>query len=56
MQPCPQRLLRHSVTGALIDLEERIQVGKEAVYATPVDHPYRRAHLTGLGILFGLDT
>ncbi|KAL4751015.1 CHAT domain-containing protein, partial [Aspergillus terricola var. indicus] len=40
-------------TGAMFDLEESIQVGREAVKATPKDHPNRAGRLHNLGISLG---
>ncbi|KAH6871883.1 CHAT domain-containing protein [Thelonectria olida] len=40
---------RYSRTGAMADLEEAIRVAREAVKATPEDHPDRAGRLNNLG-------
>ncbi|KAL8365101.1 hypothetical protein RB595_004089 [Gaeumannomyces hyphopodioides] len=44
---------RYSRTGAMADLEEAIRLGREAVDATPLDHPDRAKLLSNLGNRLG---
>ncbi|KAH8661816.1 hypothetical protein BGZ61DRAFT_316863, partial [Ilyonectria robusta] len=40
---------RYSRTGAMADLDEAIRLGREAIDATPLDHPARAGWLNNLG-------
>lgn len=44
---------RYSQTGAIPAIEEAIQLGQEAVNATPPDHPHRAGRLSNLGNRLG---